>query len=354
MADPFELFNLPVFKEIRFAATPYHIVPCASGGFLVKYRNSALVSRFGKDYSLLWEREIGDRLNSFTLSISSDGSMIGVNGKDFVRIFDNKGQLLFNYPHFPWEIYQSSECYFYVDDKDKVNRFLFFEPSESGERFLRMFDAVNFSLIKSLSWRDMDNHFVFHPTSDRNRLLINLLAGQDGSELLLVILVDNKVLSAGQEQCTNLIIGNFPPSGEEFVAIDHDAQYLTIFSFPDLEQIAVLDSEELFAGENIYPSFEPDSYEYAAYYLSRKIILIRTRFGRLLLVDRDSLQRIGDLILEQCTVIGYDDYGKPTSNPNEIIDYASEAEQIFLASTNELLVIHADGSIKLYKLPDFV
>lgn len=353
MADPIKIYNLPVFKEIRFPIAPYHIVPCASRGFLAKYRNSALVSRFDADYNLLWEQNIGDRLNSFTLSISSDGSMIGVSGIDFVRIFDSKGQLLFNYPHFRREIYQSSECYFHVDDSGKISRFLFFEPSGNEEGFLQVFDAANFTLIKSLPWQDIHNHFEFYRTPHSNRILINLLAGQDGSRLLLAMLVDNKVLVAEQEQCDYLAMINFSPGGDEFAGIQLDDQCLNIYSFPDMEQIATLDGEQIFTADNTYPAIEADSYEYIANYLSCKIILVRTRFGRLLLINRDTLQPFGELTLEQCSIIGYDEYGKATSNPDEIIDYASEAEQIFLTNNGHLFAIHTNGNINVYKLPDF-
>ncbi|MBO9566015.1 MAG: hypothetical protein J7621_24790 [Niastella sp.] len=346
--------RIPVFKEIKFAAKPYHVVPCASGGFLVMYRNSALVSRFDADYNLLWEQKIGDRLNTFDLTISSDGSMIGVSGRDFVRIFDGKGQLLFDRPHFPREIYQSSECYFHTDDRGRVNRILFFEPFESGEGFFQMFDAADFSLLKSLTCRDMDNHFIFHSTTDPYRILINLHAGQDGSRVLLAMLVNNNILYTEQEQCADLSIGNFSPSGDEYVTIDDDGQYLRIYSFPNIEQIAALDSEEVFTDDDNYPGLETDSYEYIAYYLSDKHILVRTRFGRLLLVNRDPLQQIGELMLKGCAITGYDDYGKPTSDPDNIIDYASEAEQVFLTGTRDLLVIHKNGSINVYKLPDLI
>lgn len=352
MADSFTLFNLSVFKEIRVATKPYNIIPCASGGFLVQYRNSVLVSRFDVHYNLLWELPIGDRLNQFELTISPDGQLIGVCGLDVVRVFNGDGQLLFLHTHFRREMYQSSGCYFHVDDSGQVDHILFFEPSRDRGGFLQMFDAGNFNLIKSLSWRDMDNHFSFYPTLDPSKTLIALAAGQDGSQLLLLKFANNNIGLAEQEQCANLVIGNFSPSGDEFVAIEHDDQYLAIYSFPAMEQIAKLDSESVFTDNDDYPGEDTDNYEYVAYFLSNKTILVKTRFGRLLVIDRDTLQRTGELILEGCSVIGYDDRGKPASDPKEIIDYQSEAEQVFLTSTGDLLVIHTNGSIRVYKLPD--
>jgi hypothetical protein len=119
-----------------------------------------------------------------------------------------------------------------------------------------------------------------------------------------------------------------------------------------MEQVAKLESEPVFTDNDDYPGEETDNYEYVVYFLSNKTVLVRTRFGRLLLIDRDTLQRTGELILEDCSIIGYDDRGKPASNPKEIIDYESEAEQIFITSTGDLLVIHTNGSIRVYKLPN--
>ena len=109
----------------------------------------------------------------------------------------------------------------------------------------------------------------------------------------------------------------------------------------------------MFAERNEYPTIDDgDSVEYVALYLNDKTLLTFTRFGRLLLIDRESLNCTGELVPEGCEIRAYDMAGRPTTNPRDVIDYAGEIVTVALNKQHQLLVTHNSGEVRTYNLPE--
>ena len=354
VTSPFRRLNIKPTKELHSNLKPHVIVPCPDGGFFVQYKNSCCVSRYDPQYNLLWQKEIGilpDKYAQFNLTVSSDGGLIGIHAKNVVRIFNGKGELLFSHDHYPWEHYESSECYFSATSSDGKKYIWFFAPIEHDGGYLHVLDASDFSLVDSLWQEDIANHFSFYPTPDNDLVFIEFAAGQDGSQIQSARILDQKIVLTKYDQCIDRVMGSFSPTGNEFVVAPHADESIEIFTFPGIEKVAEIDQESLFEGRDDFPAETNDRVEYVVHFLSQTTLMVKTGFGRLLLINRNSLLCTGELLLEGCNIIGYDEEGNRTTDAEMIADYESEIWDIKVHGRGQLLVIHTSNTIKVYDLP---
>ena len=354
MSDRFQHLELKTLKEIPFVARISTVIPIGDGGFLVQYKDSSIISRFDSQFNLLWKKDIGislGKFDSFTATVSADGNFIAVHGNSILRIMDKDGGLLHSRSHRPWASYQSSECYFSSGNTGRKSSILFFEPVQGGEGYLQVLDGSNYSLADSLPQEDMDNHYTFFSTPDENKVFVELAAGQDDGRLLEIEFVDGEIIINELDQCADRIMGSFSPNGEEFVTAPHYEEGIEIYSFPAIDKIADLSQVELFQGRDEYPAVQTDVLDYVVFYLSEKTLLAKTRFGRLLLIDRSSLKCAGELLLEGCKIVGYNDKGESVSGGDDIFDYEGEIWEIKLLKPDHLLVLHTSNVIKIYQVP---
>ncbi|NQX37269.1 hypothetical protein SAMN05421820_103762 [Pedobacter steynii] len=112
---------------------------------------------------------------------------------------------------------------------------------------------------------------------------------------------------------------------------------------------------EILTEEGEYPSEEDeDSLKYLVFYLNNKYLVVFTRYHRLLLIERETMRCIGELLTEGCSINAYDKSGKLTTNPAGIFDYEGEILDVKLTKSHELLIRHISGSMKWYELPDWL
>jgi hypothetical protein len=353
--ESFQLIKLKLSKEISPNLIPSITIPCYDGGFLVQCKGSPWISRYDPQYNLVWRKEIGilpDQYAEFRLTSSPKGELIGVHGKNVVLILDDKGNLLYSQEHTPWKSYQGSDCYFAPTNREDKRYIWFFTPEKSGGGYLNVLDASNFSRIASLWQEDIDYYYRFYSTPDNNKVLIDLAAGQDGSRLLEAQVVDQKIVLIEYYQCADKAMLSFSPTGEEIVFCPQFEGPVEIFSFPDIEKIVEIDQDKLFEGRDEFPAANLDRVDYVMHFLSPTTIMVSTRYGRLLLIDRKSTQCVGELLLEGCNINAYDLKGKATLDPTTIFDYAGEIWDIKLTEKQQIIVIHTSGVIKIYDLPD--
>jgi hypothetical protein len=354
MADIFKRISLKTKKEVKPNLQPSIIVAYPDGGFLIQYKNSCWVSRYDTEYNLLWQKEIGTltgKFARFELTVSPEGKFIGVHGKDRVLIYDGAGTLLYEREHWPWKFHQSSGCYFAPANKEGKKYILFFIPENDNGGYLQAIDAEDFSLVDSVWQDDIDYHYYFKSTPDKDKVFIELAAGQDGSQLLEAHIIDQKISLKEYPQCGDLAMGSFSPTGKEVVFAPHLDEAIEIFSFPHMEKVAEVDQEKLFEGREEFPGADMDRVEYVANFISASTIMVKTGFGRLLLIDRNSLQCMGELLLEGCNINAYDDKGKVVSDPTKILDYAGEIWDLRVTEAGQILIIHTSHVIKVYDLP---
>lgn len=349
--SPFKQINLQIIKEIKPALQPYVIVPCFDGGFLVQYKDSCVVSRYDPNYNLLWEKEIGilpHQYSSFKLTF---GRFIGVHGTNAVLIYDDKANLLYKQDHSPWKFHESSDCFFAPPDSEGKEYIWFYIPENGGAR-LQVLDASNFAVIDSIWQEGTDYHYSFHSTPDSNKIFIHLAAGQDGCQLLEAQLIDQKISLKALHQCNDLSIWSFSPNGKEAIFTDpYGLGRIVLFSFPDMEILAETDEEELFADRDEFPAANTDSIEDPACFLSDNIIMIRTGYGRFLLVDRTTLQCIGEMRPEGCHINAFDHRDEELTDATVIMDYDHDIFDVTVTEKGQLIIITSSNGIKIYHLP---
>lgn len=132
--------------------------------------------------------------------------------------------------------------------------------------------------------------YAFHNTPDNDIILLEVSAGQEASSLMQLQLNDGVISQTDLTQCDDMIMGNFAPSGKEFVAAPHYDGPLAIYSFPEIAKVAAQDQEAIFDGSKDFPAAEPDNINYSVFFVDDNNILIVSQFGRLLLLDRKDLR----------------------------------------------------------------
>jgi hypothetical protein len=82
--------------------------------------------------------------------------------------------------------------------------------------------------------------------------------------------------------------------------------------------------------------------------LSDELIVAKTRFSRLLLINIQ-MQCLGELCLEDCKMVAYNESDKIAKNLEEIVFYEGEINSVFLVNHNQLCVEHTSNEIRIYE-----
>jgi hypothetical protein len=348
----FKQYKLSLAKEISPGLQVANIEPFPDGGILIQFKGSRQVSRYDPQFNFLWRKEIGilqGEFEQFSLTVSPDGKFIGMHANKFVCIFDDNGNLLHCLEHEPWQFHQGSGCYFAPPNSEGKKYIWFFVPENGGGGYLKVLDRSDFSLVGGLWQEDIDYYYRFFGTPNNNKVFIDLAAGQDGSRLLEAQVVDKEIQLKEYYQCSDRAMGNFSPTGKEIVFAPQFENEIEIFSFPEMEKIVGIEQEELFESRDEFPGANLDRVRYIVYYLSATTLMVMTEYGRLLLIDRNSLRCTGEIILDGFNINAFDHIGN--TDPTIMLDYTSEIFDLKLTGAGQLVVIHVSNVIKIYDLP---
>ncbi len=351
MEKIFTPMPVAIHRRLPLAANPVGIVTLPDGGYLLNFASQPHVVKLDAELQEVWRKDLQAHTIDYVpcvMTASKDGSKFALSGYTDVRIFDANGNLLRAFAHEPWGHFQGSSCHFSAD-----GRFVWLiSPDENDVLYVIRLD--DFSVAATYVMEDDGAYnYTFHDTPDDNQLLIAAAAGQDDALLYLAALHGDQIIITELSQCRDRIFGSFSPDGQEFVTAPHYGEGMELFSFPELNRIAQLEQAELFEGRDEYPSEEDeDSLDYTVLHASNDTLLAFTRFGRLLLIDRQTLSCTGELTPEGCTIQAYDLHGRPTTDPAAVIDYAGEIITVRCNGQRQLLITHNTGELRLYNLPD--
>lgn len=355
METTFTQISLNIHQRLALEANPICITELVDGGYLLNFNKDPHVVRLDKSFNQVWKKDLQAQTVNYVncvITASPDGKMMALSGNDMIRIMDLDANLLWVFQHDPWGKFLGSPCAFSTDGE----LIWFIVPGSSAleNDILYSIRACDYKVMDT--WMmdgNQDYNYMFYATPDNTAMIVEAAAGQDASLLYLVKLHDGKIECNELPQCHDKIMGTFSPNGKEFVTAPHREDGIVLFSFPEIEKTAVLERDELFAERNEYPTTDDgDSVEYVVLYVGNKTLLAFTRFGRLLLIDRDSLSCTGELIPEGCEIRAYDMAGRPTTSSAEIIDYAGEIVTVSLTKQHQLLLTHNSGEVRLYDLPE--
>ncbi|NSL85276.1 hypothetical protein ECE50_000425 [Chitinophaga sp. Mgbs1] len=344
--------NLPLKHRLTFTANPVNVVPLPDGEILMNFASQPLITKLNANLEIVWEKIMqGQNANyvSSKLSASSDGRLIAIAGMTDMRILDAEGStVLHTVAHRSWGWFLGAACYFSKDNKT-IWYILPGDDDETDE--LQVMDAGTFEVIASYPLQESQQYaYTFHATPDNNTILLEAAAGQDDCIHMQLRLNDGIISLTELTQCDDVIMGNFAPSGKEFVMAPHYDGPLVIYSFPEIALVADQEQSAIFDGSKDFPSSEPDNINYSVFFVDDNNILIVSQFGRLLLLDRKDLRCKAEVMPEGIEFTAYDLDGNPTTNPDYIYDYSSNIINVMIVH-DKLLLTTSDGQLRGYGLP---
>lgn len=348
----FPHINLPLKNKLTFTANPVNVVPLPNGEILMNFASQPLITKLNANLEIVWEKIIqGQHANyvSSKLSASSDGRLIAIAGMTDMRILDAEGTMvLHTVEHDSWGWFLGAACYFALDNKT----IWYVLPGDKNETDqLQVMDAATFEVIASSPLLESQQYtYAFHATPDNDIILLEAAAGQEKTILMQLQMNDGVISLTELTQCDDVIMGNFAPSGKEFVMAPHYDGPLEIYSFPVITRIVQQDQEAIFEGSKDFPAAEPDNINYNVFFVDDNNILVVSQFGRLLLLDRKDLRCKAEVMPEGIEFTAYNLDGNPTTNPDYIFDYSSNIINVMIVH-DKLLLTTGDGQLRSYDLP---
>ena len=348
----FPHISLPLKHKLTFTANPVNVVPLPNGEMLMNFASQPLITKLNANLEIVWEKIIqGQNANyvSSKLSASSDGRLIAIAGMTDMRILDAEATtILHTVKHGSWSWFLGAACYFARDNKT----IWYVLPGDKNETDqLQVMDAATFEILASCPLLASQQYaYGFHTTPNDDIILLEAAAGQEQTILMALQLNDNVISLTELTQCDDVIMGNFNPSGKEFVMAPHYDGPLEIYSFPQIARIAEQDQETIFDGSKDFPAAEPDAINYSVFFIDDNNILVVSQFGRLLLLDRKDLRCKAEVMPEGIEFTAYNPDGNPTTNPDYVFDYSSNIINVMMVH-NKLLLTTGDGQLRSYDLP---
>lgn len=351
----FKQITLKQTARQSFAANPVSLISLQDGGFLLNFASAPEVIRLDAGMNKVWSKDLQAQSIAYCscrITVSPDESVMVLSGSSDLRFLDSEGNLLHRIAHRPWYHFLGTDCFFTAD-----NRFAWFVLpglAEGDDDVLQVLRLSDFTITDKQVVADSSEcyQYTFNATPLEHQALLAAAAGQDGQVLFRIQQMGDRIVLETIEACTGMIFGSFAPAGNVFMTAPHnDEDGIAVFSFPVIKKIAELSQELIFAGRDEYPSAEDeDSLNFTAFYLNNRDALVFTRFGRLLLINMDTLQCRGELLPEGCAIRPYDEAGRPATNPGTIVDYGGDIVELLLTKTFQLLITHSSGEIRLYAL----
>ncbi|MBW8687570.1 WD40 repeat domain-containing protein [Chitinophaga rhizophila] len=355
METTFTQIPLDIHQRLALEANPISITELADGGYLLNFNKDPHVIRLDKHLRQIWKKDLqaqtADYVNCI-VTASPDGQQMAIAGKDNIRLFDMDGQLEWVFPHEAWNSFLGSSCTFSADGQ----LIWFIVPASSAMENDILYAVRRKDYKVQDTWMmdgNQEFNYTIHPAPDQESVLISAAAGQDSCLLFKASLNDSKIECILLNQATDRIMGSFTPDGSEFVTAPHYDDGIIVYNYPDCQPVATVTQSEIFNGRDEYPCEEDcDNLDYVVEYISNKTLLAFSRFGRLLLIDRQHMQCIGELLPEQCEIRAYDLAGRPTTDPAKVIDYAGEVVTVCVNKQQQLVMTHNAGEVRLYNLPE--
>lgn len=346
MKTPFSRINLPIAKELSFPCQVHSTIPLSAGGYLIFFTGHPEVAVLSHDLEVISTIRLSVPVSGYYhVAINDEANRYAFAQQENIQVYDNSGELLFTYEYHGWEEYQSCQPVF-----DSWGRLLFCRPGLPGKDDLLI--LANADTGQELSRIPIPNHsnhaYHLYKTTDPSMILLESAQGQEQTSLF-AITIEREGISMEDAECSeDQVIGGFSPDGSEFVTAPHYPGEIEICSFPDFDLLYAVDEEIINNVPSQYESdHDEDGFDYTVFYLDKHTIVLKTRWGRVLMVDRLTLELKAELLLEGCEIKGYDQAGQPTTDPSKILDYEGDIQSMSLQH-QYLVVNHADGSIKFY------
>lgn len=228
--------------------------------------------------------KLGEQVTPQTrLAISPDNQTIALTSANGLKLYDLKGNRLYELAHRSWDDNEGSQCFFTSD-----GLLWFVRP---GEKFEDAIISVLDTKVKKLVAEHRIEHpygiYRFLPT----RQGIFIAVSQDGEgDMLYSIEMNDRRLNIKSRLDLNEIVIALSPNGREFLYIDSSDGSLHKLDARTGRKISRLKRKVAFASD---PKGIEDQFNYSCVFLTEDMLLMLTEYGRLILIDVKSMSLIG-------------------------------------------------------------
>lgn len=279
-------------------------VPAPGGGWLVSFRDHPEVVILDAGLNEVQRLDLQAQDEDYCstgVAMRRDGALLALSARTELRIVDRRGAVLRRFPHPAWDAFTGSSCFF-----DAQGRLWYIRPydeaTESG--VLTVLDAASGATVSEQEVNSDIGHFGLFPLPSLDGALIDVSCGQDGSFLHLARLT-GAGLTVEDYPFDDRTMPSLSPGGGEFATGAHSGNAVKVHAFPGGQVIASVKGKTIFAGDDLGGNFG-DDVGYQAIFLDDHHLLADTRFGRMLLIDRRTMQLIGTVWPPGYELRGYD------------------------------------------------
>ncbi len=337
--------TVEIIAAREFTHSPNLPVPTHDGGWVLSFQDHPEViildSRLNEVQHLDLRTQSEDYCST-QVTMSRDGALLALSGRTELRIADRRGAILHYLPHDPWESFTGSGCFF-----DAQGRLWYVRPYKDTwtEAMLTVLDpASGAALFEQEITGDVGHYYLF-PLPDQAGALIDVACGQDGSFLHLARLTGAGLTVEGYP-LDDRTMPSLSPGGGEFATGAHSGDAVEVHSFPGGQVAASIEGRVIFAADDLGGEFG-DEIGYQAIFLDDDHLLADTRFGRLLLIDRRTMQLIGTVWPPGYSLRGYDQRGKETDDPGSILAYEGGLTSLHSAGAGRVLMGYKSATLWL-------
>jgi hypothetical protein len=276
-------------------------------------------------------------------AMSPDGLWLGLSARTELRVVNRRGMVFHRFPHNAWESFTGSNCFF-----DAKCRLWYVQPGDQPgvDDRLSILNPGSGERIAERTIRNPVGLFYLFPCPDQESVLVDVGCGQDGSYLYLARLDGAELTLAEYPFDDRTFSGGFSLDGREFVTGAHAGDALMVHSFPNGHVVASIESETLFAADDLSGE-TTDDVGYQAIFLDDDHLLAQTGFGRLVLLDRRSMRLLGTVWPTGCRLRGYDEHGEETDDPIQTVSYETGLCSLHPAGPGKVLTVYDQTTVRL-------
>jgi hypothetical protein len=339
---------LPV-TSIAEQGFPYRLslsAPTPNGGWIISFQDHPGVIILDARLSELQRIDIQAQYQQYcstNVAMSRDSQLLALSGRTDLQIVNRAGDLIRRISHNAWEPFAGSNCFFDIND-----RLWYVRPGDDPGRDdrLTVVDPISGARIAERIVENQAGYFGLYPAPDNRGVLLDVGCGQDGSYLYRGCLCSSGLVVEEYPFCDRTFSGGFSPDGLEFVTGAQEGDALKVHSFPGGQVVASVAAETLFAEDELLGECK-DAVGFQSLFLGCDHILAETAYGRLVLIDREKMRPVGTVWPDGCVLRGYDQSGKETSDPSQLLGYQTGLTSIHSGEGASVLAVYNERVVRL-------
>lgn len=335
-------FLLKKIAEIDFGQTISAIISVREN-WIIYFRTVPFVYYLDAELKVIWKRDYQTQdknYHSCGIAINPLNLNMSIARENKISINNQKGKPIYEIKHKDWDNFTGASNIFTEDGKYFINVI----HVKDTEDHIQLRDAKTFKLLDFVISPTYYCYYNFHFTAALNQIIIETAHGQDESLTYLFEIIDNKLSFQEILYLSDEIIGNLSSDKTQVITAPHYGDEIMIHDYIKDETILKINASELFEED----TDEGFSYQ-VKFTLSDYYAIVKTQFGRLVVIDLKQKIGLGEIIPEG-NFEGYDIEGRITVDVNKIQHYGDTFMDFYFLGDTKILIQHYK-KIGIYELP---